>query len=79
MKSLFRTTALLMAIGLATGCNGPRRFERHAGSVRLPSAPVLEPSPTLVDPEKVGTVGEPLPPGADGISATPTLSPFGGE
>jgi hypothetical protein len=77
MKSLFRTTSLLIAIGLATGCSGPRRFERQAGSVRLPSAPVLEPSPEAsYDPDKVGTVGAPQP-AREGVPAVPTLSPFG--
>jgi hypothetical protein len=75
MKSQIRTTALLLAIGLAAGCNGPRRFERHAGSVRLPSAPVLEPSPAPYDPEKVGTVGEPQP-APPNAAAAPALSPF---
>lgn len=76
MKTLFRAAALLIAIGLASGCNGPRRFERQAGSVRLPSAPVLEPSPAD-DPDKVGTVGTPQPPAPNGISAAPSISPFG--
>lgn len=77
MKSLFRTAAFLTAIGLVSGCTGPRRFERQTGSVRLPSAPVLEPSPAAVDPDKAGTVGTPQPPAANGISASPTISPFG--
>lgn len=76
MKTLFRAGSLMIAIGLVSGCNGPRRFERHAGSVRLPSAPVLEPSPAA-DPDKVGTVGTPQPAAPNGVSAAPTISPFG--
>ncbi len=76
MKSLFRAAALMIAIGMVSGCGGPRRFQRQAGSVRLPTAPVLEPSPDPVDPDKVGTVGAPEP-RDDGISRTPTLTPFG--
>ncbi|MDG3007957.1 hypothetical protein [Paludisphaera mucosa] len=76
MRALYRTAALLTAIVLASGCTGPRHFDRRAGDVRMPSAPVLEPSPHVAaDPEKAGTVGSPAP-AANGIPNTPTMSPF---
>lgn len=77
MKSLFQAVAFLIAIGLVTGCTGPRRFDRQSGTVRLPSAPVLAPSPDAIDPDRVGTVGEPAAAPAHDISAAPALSPFG--
>jgi len=82
MTALLRTSAMLTALALAAGCTGPRRFDRRMNDVRLPTAPVLEPSPgpaaAPVDPEKVGTVGSPSPaPEPPTMPATPTLSPFG--
>lgn len=79
MTCLFRTTALLIALAMAAGCTGPRRFDRRMGDVRLPSAPVLEPSPGIAaDPDQVGTVGSPAPePEQPMNSGAPTISPFG--
>ncbi|WP_165249566.1 hypothetical protein [Paludisphaera soli] len=78
MTPLYRTAALVIALALASGCTGSRRFQPRTGDVRLPSAPVLEPSPAVVDPDKAGTVGSPAPaPERRDFPATPTLSPFG--
>ncbi|WP_206107792.1 hypothetical protein [Paludisphaera rhizosphaerae] len=79
MTSFFRTTALVGAIALASGCSGPRHFDRRASEVRLPTAPTLEPSPLNIDPDKVGTVGTPSPPVRSGNVQVPPLQPLGGE
>jgi len=79
MRTIYRTAALLTVIGLTAGCTGPRRFDRRPADVRLPSAPVLEPSPgpgAIVDPDKIGTAGSPAP-DSDGIPISPTMTPFG--
>ena len=79
MTSFFRTTALVGAIALASGCTGPRHFDRRAGEVRLPTAPTLEPGPKAMDPDKVGTVGTPAPPARGGNVPIPPMQPLGGE
>lgn len=79
MTSFFRTAALVGAIALASGCTGPRHFDRRAGEVRLPTAPTLEPSPRTMDPDKLGTVGTPAPAAAPGNAYIPPMQPISGE
>jgi len=79
MTSFYRTTALVGVIALASGCTGPRHFDRRAGEVLLPTAPTLEPSPRIMDPDKAGTVGTPSPAARDGKMMVPPLAPIGGE
>lgn len=73
MKTTIRVAALLTAVSMVSGCtNGLIHHNRKSEGVKLPAAPMLDPSPA-----ETGTVGSPAPEKA--IPAVPSASPFDGS
>ena len=73
MKTTIRIAALLAAVSMISGCtNGLIHHNRKSEAVKLPAAPMLDPSPT-----ETGTVGSPAPERA--IPEVPSASPFDGS
>ncbi len=73
MKTTIRFAALLTAVSMTSGCtNRLIHHNRKAEAIQLPSAPMLDPSPT-----ETGTVGSPSP--TKSISEVPSPSPFDGS
>ena len=73
MKSTIRVAALLTAVSMVSGCtNGLIHHNRKSEAIKLPAAPMLDPSPT-----ETGTVGSPAP--EKPIQPMPSASPFDGS